>query len=129
MWVWGLGFSTKFDQRRSWVPAYFSDIPLSGLLRTTSRSESANSFFSRLIGRKLALVEFWLRFDAALEEQRHKELEEDNITLHTIRNLKTEWVIEKHASEFFTHEVFSIIQKEVLAARDRCLIDNVQQEG
>jgi hypothetical protein len=74
-------------------------------------------------------VEFWLRFDAALEEQRHKELEEDNITLHTIRNLKTEWVIEKHASEFFTHEVFSIIQKEVLAARDRCLIDNVQQEG
>ncbi|EAZ27595.1 hypothetical protein OsJ_11542 [Oryza sativa Japonica Group] len=97
MWVWGLGFSTKFDQRRSWVPAYFSDIPLSGLLRTTSRSESANSFFSRLIGRKLALVEFWLRFDAALEEQRHKELEEDNITLHTIRNLKTEWVIEKHA--------------------------------
>ena len=111
------------------MPAYFSDIPLSGLLRTTSRSESANSFFSRLIGRKLALVEFWLRFDAALEEQRHKELEEDNITLHTIRNLKTEWVIEKHASEFFTHEVFSIIQKEVLAARDRCLIDNVQQEG
>lgn len=85
-------FSTKFDQRRSWVPAYFSDIPLLGLLRTTSRSESADSFFSRLIGWKLALVEFWLRFDAALEEQRHKELEEDNITLHTIRNLKTEWV-------------------------------------
>ncbi|BAS93676.1 Os05g0370100, partial [Oryza sativa Japonica Group] len=97
-----LGFSTKFDQRRSWVPAYFSDIPLLGLLRTTSRSESADSFFSRLIGWKLALVEFWLRLDAALEEQRHKELEEDNITLHTIRNLKTEWVIEKHASEFFT---------------------------
>jgi hypothetical protein len=95
-------FSTKFDQRRSWVPAYFSDIPLLGLLRTTSRSESADSFFSRLIGWKLALVEFWLRLDAALEEQRHKELEEDNITLHTIRNLKTEWVIEKHASEFFT---------------------------
>lgn len=68
-------FTTKFEQRKSWVPAYFNGIPLSGLLRTTSRSESANSFFSRLIGWKLSLVEFWLRFDGALEEQRYKELE------------------------------------------------------
>ena len=37
-------FSTKFDMRQSWIPAYFMDIPLAGILRTTSRSESANSF-------------------------------------------------------------------------------------
>jgi hypothetical protein len=30
-------FTTKFDQRKLWVPAYFNAIPLSGLLRTTSR--------------------------------------------------------------------------------------------
>jgi hypothetical protein len=122
-------FTTKFEQRKSWVPAYFSDIPLSGLLRTTSRSESANSFFSRLIGWKLSLVEFWLRFDGALEEQRYKELEMDKVTLHITRNLKTTWGIEKHGSEVFTHEVFSDFHKEVIAARDHCLIDSVQQEG
>jgi hypothetical protein len=122
-------FTTKFDQRKSWVPAYFNDIPLSGLLRTTSRSESANSFFSRLIGWKLSLVEFWLRFDGALEEQRYKELEMDNVTLHTTRNLKTAWGIEKHGSEVFTHEVFDDFQAEVIAARDHCLIDTVQQDG
>jgi hypothetical protein len=73
------------------VPAYFNDIPLSGVLRTTSRLESTNSFFSRLIGWKLSLIEFWLRFDGALEEQRYGELEMDNVTLHTTRSLKTEW--------------------------------------
>ena len=38
-------FSTKFAMRQSWIPAYFMDIPLAGILRTMSRSESANSFF------------------------------------------------------------------------------------
>nr|XP_034594212.1 protein FAR1-RELATED SEQUENCE 5-like [Setaria viridis]XP_034594213.1 protein FAR1-RELATED SEQUENCE 5-like [Setaria viridis]XP_034594214.1 protein FAR1-RELATED SEQUENCE 5-like [Setaria viridis]XP_034594215.1 protein FAR1-RELATED SEQUENCE 5-like [Setaria viridis] len=122
-------FTKKFEQRKSWVPAYFNDIPLSGLLRTTSRSESAISFFSRLIGWKHSLVEFWLRFDGALEEQRYKELEMDNVTLHTTRSLKTEGGIEKHGSEFYAHEVFSDFQIEVIAARDHCLIDSVQQEG
>jgi hypothetical protein len=34
--VW---FSSKFDIRQSWIPVYFVDIPLAGILRTTSRSE------------------------------------------------------------------------------------------
>jgi zinc finger SWIM domain-containing protein 3 len=39
----------RFDIRESWIPAYFMDVPLVGLLRTTSRSESANSFFNWFI--------------------------------------------------------------------------------
>ncbi|KAL8100202.1 hypothetical protein AgCh_032448 [Apium graveolens] len=35
-----------FNKRNEWIPAYFSDIEMAGLLRTTSRSESSNSFFS-----------------------------------------------------------------------------------
>ena len=31
------------------------------------------------LGFKHALVEFWLRFDTALEDQWHKELEADNV--------------------------------------------------
>ena len=62
-------FSTKFAIRQSWIPPYFMDIPLAGVLRTTQRSKSANSFFNRFIQRKLTFVEFWLRFDTALECQ------------------------------------------------------------
>ncbi|KAG2657873.1 hypothetical protein PVAP13_1KG158805 [Panicum virgatum] len=53
-------FSSRFEIRESWIPVYFLDIPLAGMLRTTSRSESANSIFSRFIHRKLSFIEFWL---------------------------------------------------------------------
>jgi hypothetical protein len=67
-------FPTRFLIRKSWILAYFMDIPLAGVLRTTSGSESANSFFNRFIHRKLSFVEFWLRFDTVLECQRQEEL-------------------------------------------------------
>lgn len=35
-----------FEIREMWIPAYFRELPLSGLMRTTSRSESENYFFS-----------------------------------------------------------------------------------
>lgn len=35
-----------YECRHLWIPAYFKEDPLSGILRTTSWSESANSFFS-----------------------------------------------------------------------------------
>jgi hypothetical protein len=65
--------ATRYKICESWIPAYFRDIRLVGILRTTSRSESANLFFNRFIGRKLAFVEFWLRFDTALQCQRQEE--------------------------------------------------------
>ena len=110
----------RYRIRESWIPAYFKNIWLAGILRTTSRSESANSFFNRFIGRKLAFVEFWLRFDTALQCQRQEELIHDNTTLHTNPTLFTTWEIEKHGGFVFTHEVFKKFQEEVLAAREHC---------
>jgi hypothetical protein len=52
--------ANKYHICNSWIPIYFMDIPLVGVLRTTSRSESSNSFFSRFIHQKLSFVEFWL---------------------------------------------------------------------
>ncbi|XP_074299421.1 protein FAR-RED IMPAIRED RESPONSE 1-like [Silene latifolia] len=40
---------TMFDRRASWIPAYFRDLFMGGLMRTTSRSESENSFFGGFI--------------------------------------------------------------------------------
>jgi hypothetical protein len=100
------------------TPAYFREIWLGGILRTTSRSESANSFFSRFIGRKLALVEFWIRFDTALKCQRQDELIDDNTSMHTNPKLLTSWELERNGGAVFTHEVFRRFQNELLAARE-----------
>lgn len=119
--------ANRYEIRESWIPAYFRHIPLAGLLRTTSRSESANSFFNRFIHRKLSFVEFWLRFDTALECQRHEELKEDHMSLHTSPLLSTPWLVERQGSILYTRNVFKNFQKEVQAARDHCSIINITQ--
>jgi hypothetical protein len=81
--------ANRYDIHKSWVPAYFMDIPLAGLLRTTSRSESANSFLNRFIHHKLSFVEFWLRLDTALECQWQEELKEDHMSVYATLNLIT----------------------------------------
>ncbi|XP_074298246.1 protein FAR1-RELATED SEQUENCE 5-like [Silene latifolia] len=65
-------FSYLYDLREQWIPAYFKDVSMSGLMRVTSRSESENSFFDRFLTPHLTLVEFWVCYETALEAQRHK---------------------------------------------------------
>jgi hypothetical protein len=120
-------FSNRFDIRASWIPVYFLDIPLAAMLRTTSRSESANSFFSRFIHRKLTFIEFWLRFETALECQRQQELIADNKSLHNTPKLKTPWAIEKQCSVIYTHEIFLEIQEQIVVARDHCVIQGISE--
>jgi hypothetical protein len=103
--------ANRYQIRSSWISAFFMDIPLAGVLRITSRSESSNSFFNHFIHRKLCFIEFWLRFDTALECQRHEELKADHISLHSTPLLDTPWAIEKQASILYTHTVFNIFQK------------------
>ncbi|XP_074316684.1 protein FAR1-RELATED SEQUENCE 2-like [Silene latifolia] len=69
-----------FNKRQRWIPAYYRDIPLSCLLRTTQRSESMNSFFKRFENPRGTLVEFWLRFQSAMDQQRYtqKSLDRDS---------------------------------------------------
>jgi hypothetical protein len=104
------------------------DISLACVLRTTSRLESLNSLFNRFIHRKLCFVEFWLRFDTALECQRREELKTDNISFYSTPVLSTPWAVEKQASLLYTQKVFNIFQEEVNAARDHCSILQTTQE-
>jgi hypothetical protein len=117
----------RYEIRKSWIPVYFSEIWLRGIARTTSRSESANSFFNRFISRKLALVEFWIRFDIALKCQRQEELMDDNTSQYTDPTLFTSWEIEKHGGSVYTHEVFKKIQEEVLAAKEHCDVQSTTE--
>jgi len=96
-------------------------ISLTGIVRTTSRPESAN-FFNHFIHQKLTFVEFWLRFDTALECHREEEFKADNASFHTTPKLMTPWAMEKQCSLIYTHEVFSKFQGQLVAARDYCII-------
>jgi hypothetical protein len=92
----------RYHIRESWIPAYYMDISLAGILRTTSRSESANSFFNYFIHHKLSFVEFWVRFETALEWQRQEELKADNKSIHSTPTLMTSWPMEKQGSMLHT---------------------------
>ncbi|GKB88157.1 FAR1 DNA binding domain, zinc finger, SWIM-type, MULE transposase domain containing protein [Tanacetum coccineum] len=50
--------SDMFEMHDRWNPAYFRNEPMSGLMCTTSSSESENHFFGQLTSTRLSLVEF-----------------------------------------------------------------------
>ncbi|XP_074299628.1 protein FAR-RED IMPAIRED RESPONSE 1-like [Silene latifolia] len=61
-----------FKHRALWIHAYIRDIYLGGILLTTSRSESENSFFGKFTNPHVTLVEFWMHFQTTMDAQRWK---------------------------------------------------------
>ncbi|XP_074287913.1 protein FAR1-RELATED SEQUENCE 9-like [Silene latifolia] len=58
----------KYNIRNMWVPAYFRDLFLGGLMRTTSGR--VENHFCNFTNPNLTLVEFWMRFESAMDAQR-----------------------------------------------------------
>ncbi|XP_019150575.1 PREDICTED: protein FAR1-RELATED SEQUENCE 5-like [Ipomoea nil] len=63
-------FRLMYDLRSYWIPAYFNDIFMGGLLRTTSRSEAANSVFGSCTNQHASLSELFNNFEGAIDAQR-----------------------------------------------------------
>ena len=80
--------SQMYDIRDMWIPAYFKDLFLGKVLRTTSRSESENHFFSNFTNPHLSLVEFSMQYESALELQRYGQLQSDNENLFFSASIK-----------------------------------------
>ncbi|XP_074304281.1 protein FAR-RED ELONGATED HYPOCOTYL 3-like [Silene latifolia] len=117
----------KYNIRNMWVPPYFRVLFLGGLMRTTSRSESENHFFSNFTNPNLTLVEFWMRFESAMDAQRwtHSNF------LHNkklLPRLSTPLALEKHASEIYTPTMFGEFQKEVEAACYSCGVGDKEKD-
>ncbi|KAL9673702.1 hypothetical protein QQ045_029963 [Rhodiola kirilowii] len=90
------------------------------LLRTTSRSESENSFFGRVLHNQMTLVEFYMAFDRALDTQRKNRWTLDDESIKSSPSLKTELDIARHAANIFTHNIFKEFQNEIFAGVFRC---------
>ncbi|XP_074296866.1 protein FAR1-RELATED SEQUENCE 1-like [Silene latifolia] len=114
--------TAMFSKRDQWIPAYFKNVPMGNILKTTQRSESANSFFKRFKNTYGTLVEFWMRFESAMDQQRHTlkllEAKSDNSMPETLFGLK--W--EAHAAKVYIHEMFYEIQKQVKFSVNACSV-------
>ncbi|GJS92960.1 FAR1-related sequence 9-like protein [Tanacetum coccineum] len=114
--------SKMYRLRSSWVPAFFVDSPLCGLMRTTSRSESENSFFSYFTSSGSTLVKFMLCYESAMERQRHTQEKLDHQSFDSFPALLTPLPIEQHAAKVYTRSLFIRVQKEIVAGSWLCSI-------
>lgn len=113
-----------FAVRSDWISVYFNDIPMAGLLRTTSRSESSNSFFQHFHRRGSTLVEFYSRFESAMEKQRYNNAQ-SNKDSQLIPKPHTPLVIEKDAAKIYTRNLFNFVSEEITNALHFTKIDDM----
>ncbi|CAI9286694.1 unnamed protein product [Lactuca saligna] len=82
-------FKDMFTIRDSWIPGYFSDIPMCGLMKTTSRSESMNSFFNTYSESGNLLLNFMMNYDTAIQKQRNTQRELDRASRKASYKMQT----------------------------------------
>ncbi|XP_021999296.1 protein FAR1-RELATED SEQUENCE 5-like [Helianthus annuus] len=109
-----------YGLRESWIPAYYREEEMSGLMRTSSRSESENHFFGKISNPKCTLVEFLSHFDTVIEAQRHEHRKNDHDTRYTNPEPWSEFVLEKQAVQIHTRTIFFDVQLEIQHAIHRC---------
>nr|XP_017246872.1 PREDICTED: protein FAR1-RELATED SEQUENCE 9-like [Daucus carota subsp. sativus] len=117
-----------YDMRESWIPAYFRDKPMYGLIRTTSRSESENFFFSNFHQSGSSLCQFYIRFESAMDKQRSETKRLNHECRSGKPALVSKLYLEDDASELYTRSVFYKVQEEILAARDDMRIQSIGPE-
>ncbi|XP_057525533.1 protein FAR-RED IMPAIRED RESPONSE 1-like [Amaranthus tricolor] len=123
-------FEERWNKTRNkWIPVYFRDVFLGGIMRTTSRSKSENNFSCSFINPQVSLVEFYLRYEAAIDAQRHTQDQNYNDSKHKYHECKTPLGIEKHASHLYTNSVFYEFQYEVEIACFSCGVDELKKEN
>ncbi|CAH9117244.1 unnamed protein product [Cuscuta epithymum] len=120
-------FVDLFNLRKFWIPSYFRDLFMAGLLRTTSRSESENNFFGEFTNPHFSLIEFYMQFESAMDAQRHNNDKLNSSSDAYIPVFKTPLAIEKHASEMYTVTIFYLVQEEIASACFSCHVLNVHE--
>ncbi|GJY97273.1 FAR1-related sequence 5-like protein [Tanacetum coccineum] len=118
-----------YGMRHRWIPAFLRNEDMSGLMRTTSRSESENRYFNRFTNPDLTLVEFIGHFESAMDIQRYTQKKNDHESRYNRPEFRTDWPLEKDAAELFTLNIFYEIQDEIVASIAKCLSVNVEQMG
>ncbi|XP_035844569.1 protein FAR-RED IMPAIRED RESPONSE 1-like [Helianthus annuus] len=118
-----------FGMRSMWIPAFYRHEPMSGLMRTTSRSESENRFFCQVANSQLTLVEFMNYFDGAMDVQRFNHRKNDHISRYTEPADWSQTTLEKDAAKIYTRSIIFDQQLEIHGTISECLPMNTKVEG
>ncbi|XP_021979783.1 protein FAR1-RELATED SEQUENCE 1-like [Helianthus annuus] len=110
-----------FGMRSSWIPAYYPHEPMSGLIRTASRSESENHFFCQVVNSQLTLVEFFNHFDGAMDVQRFNHQKNDHISRNTTLDNWSATIFEEDAMKIYTRSIFCDQQTQLYETLSECL--------
>ncbi|XP_023754701.1 protein FAR-RED IMPAIRED RESPONSE 1-like [Lactuca sativa] len=106
--------------RRFWIPTFFKHVPLSGLMRTTSRSESENSAFHQNTHYCSTIVHFMISFEASMEKYRFTQSSFDFSTKDKHSMMRTPFKIERNASLLYTRTVYRQVQNEMYLSMVAC---------
>ncbi|XP_019166937.1 PREDICTED: protein FAR1-RELATED SEQUENCE 5-like [Ipomoea nil] len=115
-------FDQMYKARASWIPAYFQDIFMGGLLKTTSRSESENSYFGKFTNHHNSLVEFIMQYNRATGEQRYHQKQLNAEGESSFPETKTPLAIERQATAMYTKNIFYDFQEEIWEGSFTCKI-------
>ena len=85
--------------------------------------------FNHFTNKHLSLVEFWMRFESAIEAQRDNERELDNTTTSSFPQLKIEKDLEKYGNRIYTHRNFYIFQDEWWCACMDYGVANIEEDN
>ncbi|GJW68594.1 FAR1-related sequence 5-like protein [Tanacetum coccineum] len=121
--------SDMYAIRERWVPGFFKDVPMCGLMKTTSRSESSNAFFQIYSHEGNTLVQFMLCFESAMEKQRYTQRVLDNASNGSTPTILTELLFEKHACDVYTPSIFREVQYEIHKSLYSCTQIRYDSEG
>lgn len=126
-------FKTMFEAKHYWVPAFFRDFPMSGLIKTTSISESDDNFYKRYTRSRSNLLEFLMDFDHAIAAERNSNAHLNFLDTSVLPNLDTTLALEKHAASVYSSRIFGAAKDEFLAAcfecgiLEMCSIGNIEK--
>ncbi|GJQ98158.1 FAR1-related sequence 5-like protein [Tanacetum coccineum] len=115
-----------FNLREIWILAYFIDSPLFGLMRTTSRSKSKNSFFKSFTSPGATLVSFMMSYESAMERQRYRQKALNFKTIDAAPKCETMLAIERHAARVYTRTIFLLVQTEIIEGCWSCTIQDLK---
>ncbi|XP_074289268.1 protein FAR-RED IMPAIRED RESPONSE 1-like [Silene latifolia] len=115
--------------RGQWVMVHCRDLRMASIMRTTQRSESENSFFKRFEHKSETLVEFWMRFESAMDQQRHTQKQLDNMDKHSSAAASTHLALEIHTAKVYIYSAFQKFKEEAIFSIDTCRTRGFTERG
>ncbi|XP_074305549.1 protein FAR-RED IMPAIRED RESPONSE 1-like [Silene latifolia] len=122
-------FDDTYAIRGQWVMAHCRDLRMASIMRTTQRSESENRFFNRFEHKSRTLVEFWMLFESAMDQQRYTQKQLDNMDKHSSAAASTHLALEIHAAKVYTYSAFQKFKEEAIFSIDTCRTGGFTERG